>query len=208
MALKIYANVGASDIAREDSGSDFLELNLTNDKLILSAGSVYVADGQPIPTTEQLNSAAMPILNSDNEVPHFFIADASENKLREIFNAGNKNKRYVFCAAFDAATASEPILELWDDSTLQTIQDYCLGEGVANDSFFRGITTTSGLPGAGWTGKRLAGSSDNHFLFLNDGSGALSAAQDCYFNLRCTIPSNFLSAASETPCIVVRFTQN
>jgi hypothetical protein len=83
-----------------------------------------------------------------------------------------------------------------------------LGEGVANDSLFRGITTTSGLPGAGWTGKRMAGSSDNHFLYLNDGSGALSAAQDCYFNLRCTIPMNFLSAASETPVWCIRYTTN
>lgn len=208
MSLQIYANVGADDIARGDSGADFLLLNLTNDKIIMSAGSVYVADLEPIPTTEQLNSAAMPILTSDNECPHFFIADASENELREIFNAGNKNKRYVFCAAFDAATASEPILELWDDSTLQTIQDYSLGEGVANDSFYRGITTTSALPGAGWTGKRLAGSSDNHFLFLNDGSGALSAATDLYFNLRCTIPANFSNAFSETPVWVVRYTTN
>jgi hypothetical protein len=208
MALKIYANVGASDIAREDSGADFLELNLTNDKIIMSAGSVYVADLEPIPTTEQLNSAAIPILSTDNECPYFFVADASENELRQIFNAGNQNKRYVFCAAFDAATASEPILELWDDSTLQTIQDYCLGEGVANDSFFRGITTTSALPGAGWTGKRLAGSSDNHFLFLNDGSGALSVAQDCYFNIRVTIPANFTVASSETPVWVIRYTSN
>jgi len=208
MSLKIYANVGADDLARDVSGADFLELNLTNDKIIMSAGSVYVADLEPIPTTEQLNSAAMPILSTDNEVPYFFVADASENELRQIFNAGNQNKRYVFCAAFDAATASEPILELWDDSTLQTIQDYSLGEGVANDSFYRGITTTSALPGAGWTGKRLAGSSDNHFLFLNDGSGALSAAQDCYFNLRCTIPMNFLNAFSETPVWVVRYTTN
>ena len=208
MALKIYANVGASDIAREDSGADFLELNLTNDKIIMSAGSVYVADLEPIPTTEQLNSAAMPILVTDNEVPHFFVADASENELREIFNAGNQNKRYVFCAAFSAATASEPILELWDDSTLQTISDYCLGEGVANDSFFRAITTTSALPGVGWTGKRMAGSSDNHFLFLNDTNGALSAATDLYWNLRCTIPSNFLTAASETPVWCIRYTTN
>jgi hypothetical protein len=208
MALTIYVNTGTADLARDDSGSIFTQMNLTNDKLIFSAGSDVVKDGEPIPTTQQLNSAAMLITTSDVECPHFFLSDFSEDELVEIHNAGNQNKRYTFCAAFDAATASEPILEIWDDTDLDSIDNYCLGEGVASSSFFRGITTTAGLPGAGWTGKRLAGSADNHFLWLNNESGALSGAADLYFQLRITIPANFSNAAFEAPVFAIKYTSN
>jgi len=208
MSLKIYANIGSGDLARDESGSDFTEMNLANDKLIFSAGSDTVKDGEPIPTVQQLNSAAILITTIDVEVAHFFLADFSENELKEIHLAGNQNKQYVFCAAFDAPTASEPILEIWDDQDCDSIDGYFLGESVANSSFFRGITTTDGLPGEDWTGKRLAGSSDNHFLWLNNGSGALSVAKDLYWNLRITVPASFSSAAAETPCIVIKWTEN
>lgn len=208
MALLIYVNTSTNDLSRAVSPADFVQVNLTNDRFIFSAGSAAVADGQPIPTTQQLNSAAFLITTSDVECAHFFLSDASDVLLKEIHNAGNQNKRYVFNAAFDAATASEPILEIWDDIDLDTFINYCLGQGVASDSFFRGIQTTSGLPGAGWTGKRLAGSADNHFLWLNNESGALSGATDLYWNLRITVPANFSSAAAEAPVIAIKWTEN
>ena len=210
MALKIYANTQAvNDLPRSTNPADFVEMSLTNDKFIFSAGSDVVKDGEPIPTTQQLNSAGMRIISSDVECPHFFLADALPTPLlKEIHNAGNQDKRYVFCVAFDAETASEPVLELWDDVDLDTIANYCLGAGVANDSFFRGITTTAGLPSYPWTGKRLAGSGDNHFLWLNNESGALSGATDLYFNLRITIPASFGNAAAEAPVMVIKWTEN
>jgi len=208
MGLKLYVNVGTDDVARDETGADFVEVNATNDRLIFSGGSDTVKDGEPIPTTQQLNSAAPLIIASDVEVEHFFLADASEVLLREIHNAGNQNKRYVFCVAFDAETASEPVLELWDDSGMDTVENYSLGEGVANSSFFRGITTTDALPGVGWVGKRLAGSSDNHFLWLNNENGALDGAKDLYFNLRITIPANFSYGFAENPVFVIKWTEN
>ena len=208
MALNVYVNKSTNDLTRAASASDFVEVNLLNDRLIFSAGSDVVKDGEPIPSSTQLNSAALLITDEDVEVPHFFLADASDNLLREIFNAGPVDKRYVFCAAFDAVTASEPILELWDDETLSTITSYSLGQGVANDSFFRGIVTTGGSPGASWTGSRLAGSSEGHFLWLNDEDGALEVAADLYFNLRITIPADFTNAAAETPVMVIKWTEN
>jgi len=208
MALKIYVNTGTEDLARGESGSEFVEMNLTNDKFIFSAGSDVVKDGEPIPSPQELNSAALLIIDEDVEVPHFFLADASDDELKEIHLAGNQNKRYVFCVAFDDATASEPILELWDDEDLDSIANYCLGQGVPNDSFFRGITTTDGLPGESWTGKRLAGSSDNHFLWLNNEGGALSVAKDLYFNLRITIPASFGNSSAETPIFCIKWTSN
>lgn len=111
----------------------------------------------------------------------------------------------TFCVAFNAPTASEPILELWDNDDLDTIDYYSLGNNVASSSFLRGITTTSGLPGEGWTGKRLAGSSDNHFLFLNDLGGALIVAKDLYFNLRITVPANFPIASAEVPIFSIKY---
>jgi len=209
MALKVYVNTqGVNDLPFSTNPSDFTEMDLAADKLIFSAGSVTVADGQPIPTVQELNSAGLLIGAADVECPHFFLADVSAVNLKEIHNAGNQNKRYVFCASFDAATASEPILELWDDANLDTIADYCLGNEIAGASFFRAKTTTGALPGVGWTGNRMAGSAETHFLWLNDGAGALSAAKELYWNLRLTIPALFGNAAAEAPVWVIKYTSN
>jgi len=208
MALKIHVNCDTQDEPLGTSGVDWVEMNLTNDRLIFSAGSDIVKDGEPIPTTSELNSAALLITTSDVEVPHFFLADASENLLREIHNAGAVAKRYVFCAEFDAETASEPVLELWDDEDLDSVLNYCLGAGVPSDSFFRGITTTGSTPIVSWTGSRLAGSTAGHFLWLNDEAGALAVATNLYFNLRITIPANFSNAAAENPVMAIKYTEN
>jgi hypothetical protein len=214
MAIEFYVNTSENDIKRETNPGDFTKMDRGADVLIFSAGSDIVADGISLSlvTPQALNSAGILITTSNVEVPHFFLADVGLNGLlKEIHNAGNKNKRYVFCFAFDAATASEPILELWDDDDLDSIDSYCLGEGIANKSFYRGITTTSGaLPGDPWEGKRLAGSSDNHFLWLNtgDGNGALSGAKDLYCNIRITVELNFAHAAIENPVWVVKWTTN
>ena len=208
MSLKFYVNVTVDDLPYSTNPEKYVEVNLLNDRLIFSAGSNTVKDGEPIPTPDELNSAGILITTSDVEVGHFFLADASDNLLKEIHNAGNQNKRYVFCMAFDAATASEPILELWDNDDIDTIDNYCLGYGTANNSFYRGITTTDALPGAGWTGKRLAGSEDNHFLFLNNENGALTVAKDLYYNIRITVPANYAVAAAENPIFAVKYTTN
>jgi hypothetical protein len=208
MALKIHVNCDTQDLPRGSSGVDWVEVSTTNDKLIFSKGSDIVKDGEVIPTPTELNSAGIRILETDVEVPHFFLADFSVNELKEIFNMGNKNKQYILCFEFTGATASEPVLELWDDIDVDTIDFYCLGQGIASNSFFRGITTTDGLPGEDWTGNRLAGSAETRFLWLNNENGALSVAKDLYCNLRITVPANFSAAAAETPVIAIKYTTN
>jgi hypothetical protein len=205
MAFKVYINVGTEDLAFGETGAEYVEMNLTADRLIFSAGSDVVKDTFPIPTPQQLNSAGILIGTADVEVPHLFLADAGEfGSLKEIHLAGNNENRFVFCVAFDAGTNSEPILELWDNLDLNSIDLYSLGSGVANKSFFRGKRTTDGLPGT--PTDRLAGSSETHFLWLKNGKGlGLTGAEDLYFNLRITVPPT-ATAAGEIPIIAIKYT--
>jgi len=206
--LKIYANCDTLDSPLGTTGMDWVELNLAQDKFIFSAGSDSVKDGEVIPTPTQLNQAGVIITGSEIIIPHYFLADVSANLLKEIFNAGNQNKRYVFAFSFDGATASEPILEVWDNLAMDTFASYSLGSGVAINSWYRGIVTTASLPGADWVGSKLAGSSEGHFLYLNGGLGALSEAKDLYCNLKVIIPAAFTDAGAEAPILVVKFTTN
>lgn len=206
MAMKIYVNVGTADTAFTVPSADWVEMDLINDKLIFSGG---LTDGQATPSPSELNSAAILVsTTADVEVSKFYLLDNSAAIIKQIHNMGYQNKRYVMCVSFDAATASEPVLEMWDNSSLNTVAYYSLGEGTANNSWFRGITTTAGAPGATWTGSRLAGSSTNHFLWLNNESGALSGATNLYFNLRITVPQSYTRSVSETPVMAVKYTTN
>jgi len=207
--MKLHINVSNVDSPRATAPENFVEMNAANDRLIMSNGSDVVADGEPIPSEQDLNQAA-PIIDSYAPVivPKYFLADASANLLREIFLAGNQNKRYVFCAEFDAATASEPVLQAWADSNLNTTDLYCLGDGTPSDSFIKAVTTTDALPGTDWTGSALAGASANHFLFLNNQAGALTSVKDLYFNLKVVIPAAFANAAAERPQFVIKYTTN
>lgn len=207
-ALTVYINTSNVDVSQDTSGALFTEVNLTNDRIIFSAGSDVVADGLVIPSSQQLNQAGVLITTIDTEVAHYFLADDNDDELKEIHLAGSGNYRYVFCFSFDGATASEPVLEIWDDSTLDTVTSYCLGEGTPSNSWFSGITTTDSLPGASWTGSKLAGSSDTHFLWLNNESGALTVATDLYCTLKVIVPANFGTASVETPVIVCKYTTN
>lgn len=209
MGLKIYVNTDTDDDAYGESGMEYTEVNVDNDYLVLSAGSATVADGEPIPSESDLIQAGTLISASvDVTVAKYLLADVGSNLLREIHNAGNQNKRYVFCFSFDGATASEPVLEIWDDDDLDTTDIYSLGEGTPSNSWWKGVVTTDGLPGADWVGSKLAGSSDGHFLWLNNESGALTIAKDLYCNLKIIIPSGTTNSASETPVLAVKYTTN
>lgn len=206
--LSVLINHSNQDLPYPSSGVDWIEVSST-DTIVFSNGSVDVADGQPIPTELQLNQAGVVISPSIAiTVPHYFLIDTSASLLQEILLAGNQNKRYVFAANFDGATASEPVLELWDSADLNTIVDYSLGNGDATASWFKGVVTTAGLPGTNWTGSALAGSSNSHFLSLNNGSGALLAATKLYFNLKVIIPANFQYSGAEKPVAVIKYTTN
>lgn len=203
--LDIYVNTGTQDTALGTSGVEFTEIDVDNDTLIFSAGSTAVADGQPIPSDTQLNSAGVILTGIEQTISKYFLADNNVNLLKQIHNMGSGNYRYVMAFDFDDATASEPVLEMWDDSDLDSIDNASLGSGVASSSWFRGITTTDALPGASWTGSRLAGSSDGNFLWLNNENGALAVADTLYAQLKIVIPASQTSAGAETPVMAVKY---
>lgn len=208
MGLTIYANTGTQDSELGASGVEFTEISPTNDELIFSAGSDVVKDGEPIPTQAQLISAGVVLTGAEQVVPEYFLQDVSEVELKEIFNMGNQNKRYVLAFDFDASTASEPVLEIWDDTDMDSIDDTTLGAGTASLSWWRGITTTDALPGADWVGSRLAGSSSGNFLFLNNENGALTGADTLYCQLKIVIPATASAGGSANPIIAIKWTSN
>ena len=121
---------------------------------------------------------------------------------------GNTTNRYVMAFIFDGATATEPVLELWDDSDLDTITSTTLGAGTPSSSWWKGICTTSGAPGSDWTGSALAGSGSGYYLSLNNGGGALAAADVLYCNLKVVVPASATTGINATPVFAVKFTSN
>jgi len=185
MSLKIYANIGLTDLAL--LVGSYEEIDTDNDSLIFSKGSIEVADGQPIPNSTQLNSAGILLTGIEQTVPHYFLADNSANLLKEIHLMGSGNYQHVLAFDFDSETASPVTLEIWDNEDLDSIENVSLGSGVASSSFFRGITTTLALPGPSWPGSRLAGSSEGNFLYLSD--EALAGADTLYCTLKIVFPA-------------------
>ena len=201
---KIYANVGTADSAL--GVGDFLEIDPLADSIIFTAGSDTVDEGEPIPSSTQLNQAGVILTGSQVIVDKYFVADDSENELREIQNMGNQNKRYVLAVDFTGGeTISEPVLEVWDNSDMDSADNISLGEGTPSNSWFRGIVTTDALPGEDWVGSRLAGSSDGYFLFLNNLSGALTVAKTLYCQLKVVIPATATQGGAEQNVIAVKY---
>jgi len=204
-ALTIHVNHSTSDLPIGSSGIDWVEIDTINDKIIFTDGNDTVKDGEAIPSDTQLNSAA-PILDGTEQViPMYLLSDTSANVLKEVYNMGAGNYRYVMGFEFTTATVSEPVLEAWDDTDLDSVDSVPLGSGTPSSSWLRGITTTSALPGAAWTGSRLAGSSDGNFLWLNNESGALSVADVLYCQLKLVIPATQQDAGSTNPVLAIKY---
>lgn len=206
--LVIAVNHDTQDLEYGTSGVEWVDMSIANDVIYFTAGNDVVKDGEPIPSSFELTQAGVILTGAEIIVDEYLLADADANELKEIFNMGNQNKRYVMAFSFDGATASEPVLEIWDDSDLDSIDLTPLGGGVASSSWYRGITTTDGSPGADWTGTRLAGSSSGHFLWLNNQNGALSGADVLYCNLKLIVPASASGGGTVNPVIVVKYTTN
>jgi len=211
--LIVAVNNDTQDLEYGSSGVNWIDLafiaNLSADTLVFSEGSDTVDDGEAIPSQSDYNQAGT-ILHPTNdvEVAKCLLADASAGLLREIFNFAD-NKRYVFCASFDGATASEPVLELWDDVNLNSRDLNSLGLGVAGDSWWKGAVTTDGLPGASWAGTPLAGNADGYFLWLNNENGVLgSGGGELYFNLKIVIPGGLEVSGLEQPVMAIKYLAN
>lgn len=208
MALTIHVNTGTADLELNSSGAEFTEFSEGNDQIIFTDGSDVVQDGQPLPSQNELIQAGIQLTGSEVIVSLYILADLSANEQKEIHLMGNQDTRYVLAFDFDAATASEPVLEFWDDINLNTITSTVLGSGTPTQSMMKGITTTSASAGTNWTGKSLAGSSSNHFLFLNDENGALTGADTLYCQLKMIIPAAQTVGFSANPVAVVKWLSN
>jgi hypothetical protein len=204
----IHVNHTNTDATRVAQPANFVQMDLANDKLIFSAGSAAVADGQPTPSSAELNEAATIIQAVPVEVAHTFLLDVSDvgAELKEMFMANSGNHRYVICLAFDGATATEPTLEAWDDDTHVTANLNCLGLGTPADSMLKAVLTTGGAPGASWAGTPIAGGAAPNILMLNNLGGALPGATDVYVNIHWDVPSSYISPFIENPCISIRYT--
>lgn len=206
--LTIYVNTGSVDAELNDSSAEWTEFDSDNDKIIFTAGNTEVQDGADTPTETELISAGIQITTPPTEIicDTYLMLDAGSNVLRGIDLMGDLDSRYVLGFSFDAATAGEPRLEVWDNNTFSTIIFTVLGGGTPSQSFIRGITTTSGSSGSpGWTGSRLAGSGSGNYLDLNDGNGPLSTADVLYANLKLIVPSSQTDAFSANPVFVVKY---
>jgi len=205
MSLDIYINHSNTDAPLLTSGIDWVEVDSDNDTIIVSNGSDVVADGEATPGESALNSAGLVLDGTEQTFEYYFFDDASAVELKEIFLMGEGNNRYVMAFDFDASTASEPVLEIWDDITMQTVNSVVLGSGTPSASWMKGITTTDALPGVDWVGTTLAGSSDNHFLYLNNENGALTGADTLYCNLKIVVPASQTDAGITTPVVVIKW---
>ena len=206
MSLNIHINHSVVDSPLLTSGVDWILVDPDNDKLIISDGSPIVADGEASPGESALNSAGLVVNGSEQTFGKYFLDDASAVLLKEIFLMGSGNHQHVLAFDFNASTVSEPVLEVWDDIGMDSIDSVVLGEGSPTASWIRGITTTDDLPGVDWVGDRLAGSSDGHFLWLNDNNGALTVAKTLYCNIRVVMPSSQIDAGATIPVLVCKYT--
>ena len=191
---------------------DWIAVDPNADSFIFSQGSAAglgVSDGDALPSEALLNRYAV-LLDAVNPVtvPKYFLADGSASFLKEIKLAGNQNKRYVFAADFDGATATEPQLEAWDNINMATILSPALGAGSPLTSWYKIVVTTNGLPGSNWVGTPLGGSAVANIALLNGGAGALTVAKTLYFNFKVVIPGGYLVPAVLTPFLAIVYTTN
>ena len=206
--MEIYLNCDTVDSPLGTSGIDWNPLDPDVDFLILlTNGSISVADGQPIPSTTLLNQAGLVLTGAEQTCSKYFLADDSANLLKQIHNMGAGDKQHVLAFDFtESETASEPVLEAWDNVSMDSVDDVVLGEGTPSASWIRGITTTVNPSGVSWSGSRLAGDTAGNFLNLNDGLGALTAPTTLYCQLKVVVPSTEVDGGAEQPLLVCKYT--
>lgn len=214
--LTVRCNYVDSDVSFETTPADYIAMDLNSDYLIWTEGSTDVKDLMTHePTSDELNAAATQIdPASTKTVAKCLLMDASHDVggayYTHLVKGMSENKRYVFAFSFDGATASEPQLEAWDNSSHNSTNNHVLGNGTPANSMVKGVCTTDSLPGASWAGSALAGS--GNVLQLNNGNGALSAlasgetSQELYANLKIVIPAAYSTPYSETFVLTVRYT--
>ena len=202
--LTVFINNSSEDVSYGSSASLYEHINIGTDYLIFTTSPSLA--GASIPSSFTLSSAGVFLNGTQVTIPYYYLASPGVPETYAIPLMGSGNFQNVLAFVFSGATTSEPVLEVWDNSGLSTINDVSLGSGTPSNSWFRGITTTAGLPGVSWVGSPLAGSSNGNFLYLNNGSGALTGANVLYCNLQVIVPSSQTQGLAETPVLVVKYT--
>jgi hypothetical protein len=210
--MDFLVNIVNADVAYATTPADYGLLDLSLDYLIWSKDLADLMTHEP--TATELNQHATII---DPAVDTTVAECLWMNYSHDIFGSYythlvkgmSENKKFSFCFSFDGATATEPQLEAWDDSGHTTFNKNVLGLGTANNSFVKGVCTTSTLPGSNWVGTPLAGGTN--VLLLNDGNGALSTPgsglnNDLYANLKIVIPAGYATPAVESFVFTIRYT--
>ncbi len=205
--MKFLVNYVDPAVKYETTPADYRELDLANDSLVWTKGSAIVTDlmgHQPI--ASELNAAAEII---DPVLPvtvsmcllSTLVQFGGPYNTHLVKGMGTLTDQYVFCFSFDGATATEPQLEAWDDSTHLTFVKNVLGVGNALNSFVKAACTTLIVPG---TYVEIAGGSN--VILLNAGSGALTIASDLYANIKIVIPGGYAIPAAESFVLTTRYT--
>jgi len=214
-AMKFLTNYVDADVDYFTTPADYIELDLTNDYLIWTGGDATVKDLMTHePIASELTTAAEVISDSvDVTVTLCLLMDYSHDVGGAYYThkvlGMSENKQYVYCFAFDDATATEPQLEAWDTSGHTDTDKNVLGAGTPADSMVKGKCTTVSAPGASWVGSVIAGASD--VILLNAGNGALSdpgsgLTNDLYCNLKIVLPTAYATPSVETFVLTVRYT--
>jgi len=202
--MNFRVNYVDADHDYNNYNSDYITVDLNNDYLIWSDSLADLLTHEP--TAEDLNAAATVI---DDVLPITvakcllmdYSHDVGGSYYTHLVKGMGENKRYVFGFCFDGATATIPRLEAWDDDTHTTTAKHVLGNGTPANSFVKAVKTTSSLPGAGWAGIAIAGST---YLELDD--AVLTIAKDLYANVKIIIPADYATPAAETFVLTARYT--
>lgn len=207
-AMIFRVNYVDAAVAYATTPTDYIDVDLVNDYLIWTAGDTTVKDLMTHePIASELNAAATVIDDVDPvEVAKCLLMDYSHNVggayYTHLVKGMNENKQYSFCFSFDGPTATIPRLEAWDTSAHATANKNVLGLGVPADSFVKAVKTTSGAPGAGWTGTAIAGVAN----YVELDSAVLSGAKDLYANIKIKIAAAYSTPAAETFVLTIRYT--
>lgn len=211
--LDLRVNNVDADVDYDTTPADYTLVDLVNDYLIWTAGSVAVASGQGEPSPSDLNEASTLIdASSDVTVAHCLLFDYSASLLKEVVGI-NLNKRFVFNFSFDGDTATEPQIEAWDDSNHDSYDKHVLGAGSGGTSMVKAICTTDTLPGESWVGTAIRGDDPSEVVKLNHGNGAITllsgeTEKNLYANLKIVIPTGYATPAVETWTLTCRYTWN
>jgi hypothetical protein len=165
--------------------------------IVFTGGGIDdVFDGDP----KGSRSATIRPSSGSTVVPKTFV---EQDKLYQVPLAGPLNKRYSFAVYVGGSTTSELYLEAWDNYNHVTCDSPVLSgtNYNGNVSMIRAITTTTGYPGADWSGTPLRGYESRIGLYGNQYG---FTNEVLYFNIYIKIPHD-CDTFVNTPVLSLRY---